>query len=108
MIDGKQWETGAFAETDDDIVEGIAQFYTWIISDKLSDRAPGVKNSFEALLSKQSGPYVAHCGWIEDTSRIGELMRDCLIETRSNGIRRIEEFTKRVEDTSRRFGHKIR
>lgn len=105
-IDGKQWETGLFAETDADIVEGIAQFYTWVVSDKLSDRAPGVKNAFEALLSKQGGPYVANCGWIEDTARIGEVMRDCLIETRSNGIRELKEFSKRVEIAGKRFGHK--
>lgn len=105
-IDGKQWETGTFAETDLEIVEGIAQFYTWVISDKLSDRAPGVKAAFEALLSKQGGPYVAHCGWIEDTDRIGEVMRDCLIETRSNGIRELGEFSMRVERAGKRFGHK--
>jgi hypothetical protein len=41
-IDGKRWDTEEFARADLNIVEGIAQFYTEVVSRKLEPRNPAV------------------------------------------------------------------
>jgi hypothetical protein len=98
----------AFAEADADIVEGIAQFYTWAVSSKLEDRAPGVKHAYEAFLKLQSGPYVVHTEWLENKDRIGEIIRDCLIHTRTHEIREIAQFEKEVSVARDRMVRKQR
>jgi hypothetical protein len=84
-IDGQHWTDQSFAESDLRVVEGLAQFYTEIISQKLSARTPGIYTAFQALLKFQSGAYLVHQNWLTDHRRqIGETVRFALIAARSS------------------------
>ena len=83
-IDGLQWSDAAFRECELDIVEGLAQFYTEIITEKVATRSPGPKLAFERLLELQSDPYHAHQQWGNSGDRQrGESVRFTMVVARS-------------------------
>jgi hypothetical protein len=84
-------------------VEGIAQFYTWAVCNRIEDRAAGVRKAYDALLSIQGGPYVVHSEWIENANRVGETMRACLIDTRTHGIQKIDVFQRNFTEIQSRL-----
>lgn len=96
-IDGEGWNTVSFAATDMTIVEGVAQFYTQVICESLRVRFPAAHQAFEALSSKQSGPYVTYREWIDPTERGGEIMRVAMVECRSRSMTRSADFTDAID-----------
>jgi hypothetical protein len=69
-----------------EVVEGLAQFYTQVVAERLAPRTPGLKTAYEALLSLQGGPYLAHQEWLKgDRRQRGEVVRFALIAARSRG-----------------------
>jgi hypothetical protein len=95
-IDNERWATGHFAGSDLDIVEGLAQFYTKVISRRLQERMPAALHAYEALLKEQSGPYRAHLHWVEGDERGGEIVRVSMIECRSRGITASSNFSEAI------------
>lgn len=104
-IDGSRWDTEAFAATELDIAEGIAQFYTEVICRKLQDRFPATENAYRALLGYQSGPYRIHEAWPDpkldpnnrkNADRAGEVVRSCMIESRKTSITSYSEFASKL------------
>ncbi|HBL24168.1 MAG TPA: hypothetical protein DDZ40_08635 [Deltaproteobacteria bacterium] len=91
-IDGGKWKTGSFAEADLKIVEGIAQFYTKIVCEKLSNRIPGALTAYTRLMELQSEPYLVHKDWIQDSKTAGEIIRASMIESRCKNITTYEDF----------------
>ena len=91
-IDNEVWDTNQFAGTDLSIVEGLAQFYTQTVCSLLAARFPAANKAYEALLAKQNGPYTAHLDWVDNDERGGEIVRIAMIECRSRGVQRAEEF----------------
>jgi|GEM_PF-859131 len=91
-IDGGKWETRSFAETDLKIAEGIAQFYTKIVCEKLSNRIPGALIAYTRLMELQSKPYLVHNHWIKDSNAAGEVIRASMIESRCRNITTYEDF----------------
>jgi hypothetical protein len=107
-IDGSRWETEAFARTDLDIAEGIAQFYTQVVCQRLKDRFPAAEIAYKALLEYQSGPYLVHETWANpklernnrnDVSRAGEVIRSSMIEARKTSIKLYPEFESRLRES---------
>src|SRR5262249_30383331 len=83
---GASWSDIGFGESDLTVKEGLAQFYTEIISERLSARNPNLFQAYGALLGLQSGPYLAHRDWLKcDRRQIGETVRFTLIAARSQG-----------------------
>lgn len=83
-IDGASWSDIGFGESELAVTEGLAQFYTEVISERLAVRTPGVLRAYESLLKLQSGPYLAHRDWLKGNGRqIGETVRFTLIAARS-------------------------
>jgi hypothetical protein len=62
-IDKFEWNTDAFAESDLRIVEGLAQFYTEAVIDRLRARSSGLQSTFDALLALQSKAHTCHRDW---------------------------------------------
>jgi len=77
-IDGRRWNTGDFAGADLGIVEGLAQFYTACICNKLEHRFPKVQQAYRGLLALQSEPDRVHEGWLNDHGA-GEVVRISMI-----------------------------
>ncbi len=102
-IDGIQWKTESFAQTDLRIVEGLAQFYTEVTCKKLEPRFPPAKQAYEAFLSIQGGPYVTYKQWVSDEDQPGELVRFSMINTRSQNIKEYGGFLEALEIAQERI-----
>lgn len=99
-IDGIQWSDRGFAKSDLAIVEGLAQFYTEVVANRVSTRTPGALLAYERLLSLQSGPYKAHLEWVKnDPNQKGETVRFAMISARSRGEVNLAEWTASLADT---------
>lgn len=85
-IDGKAWIEPGFGKSDLAVVEGLAQFYTLAVAEKLNIRAPGVLPAFKKLLEFQSAPYKAHEDWLKASPKQrGESVRFAMLRARSIG-----------------------
>ncbi len=85
-IDGTRWDDVAFGKSAPEVKEGLAQFYTAVISGQLGSRAPSLAVAYERLLSLQSGPYLVYQEWLAaDKRQRGETVRFALIAARSHG-----------------------
>ncbi len=100
-IDGARWSDSGFLESDLGVVEGLAQFYTEVISERLAVRTPSLFTAYRALLKLQSGPYLAHEDWTKgDKRQIGETIRFTLIAARSQGKVDYNQWYRLMGDTS--------
>ncbi len=95
-IDIEHWDTAAFAACELDIVEGLAQFYTQVVCQRLAPRMPAALVAYEELLKRQSAPYKAHLSWVENDKRGGEIVRISMIECRSKGTTALKDFVESV------------
>lgn len=77
-IDGEAWDTGDFARSDLELVEGLAQYYTEVVCKNLGERIPAAIECFNQLLEKQHSVYKDYQNW--DQTDSGELMRAFLRE----------------------------
>ena len=94
-IDGTQWPTRDFGAADVTIKEGLAQFYTQVVAEKMSVRAAGMRGAFDKLLAIQSDPYKAHKKWFkEKPEQQGEVIRFALISARNSSTKTNEDWMK--------------
>lgn len=99
-IDGACWSDIGFGESELDVTEGLAQFYTEVVSERLASRTPNLLSAYQALLKLQSGPYLAHKDWIKGSSRqMGETVRFTLIAARSQGRVLYNQWRHLLADT---------
>jgi hypothetical protein len=90
-IDGQAWPTRDFSRADLNVVEGLAQFYTSVVTRNLSARDPDPREAYEAFLKLQGGPYLVHETWGDD-DKIREVVRGAMNETRARSVLKYEEF----------------
>ncbi len=107
-IDDYYWETHDFAMTSPYVVEGIAQFFTSAVCRRMENRYSEAPKAYRALLEKQSGPYKAHLGWIDEDEAGGEAVRNALITFRSRNEYRHEDFINRINHHKELIGKRIR
>jgi hypothetical protein len=86
-IDGRIWATEDFAKSDAFLVEGLAQFYTDRVCDRLAGRRPAVRRAFDVLNENQSSPYCEFQKWKKVGPYVGEAVRQTLIDCRVSGIK---------------------
>lgn len=99
-IDGTSWDDRGFRESELEVTEGLAQFYTEVISERLAARTPSLFKAYQALLTLQSGPYLEHRGWLKgDRRRIGETVRFTLVAARSHGRIEYDRWKTLMDDT---------
>lgn len=85
-IDGTAWGDSGFAESEASVVEGLAQHYAGVVTERLATRAPDAYSAYKTLLRHQSGPYLAHEDWFEEsTARRGEIVRFAMLQARNRG-----------------------
>jgi hypothetical protein len=103
-IDGASWDTAGFAHSDAEVKEGLAQFYTEVITQKVATRQPGAYEAYEKFLALQSGPYLAHRGWLKDQpQQRSETVRFALIASRTKGVVGHGEWLAALADTHQRL-----
>ena len=102
-IDGKDWGTWDFSTTDLNVVEGLAQFYTSVVTRNLSARDPGPRQAYEAFLKLQGGPYRVHEEW-GDHDKIREVVRGSMNETRARSVTCYPEFGDLLRRHAKQLG----
>lgn len=106
-IDNRDWNTEEFARSDLHLVEGLAQFYTRVICEQISQRFPAALDAFEELLKHQSDVYSEHKKWSTKGSleHEGETIRISMLECRSKGIlsrKKFQDIVKRSRENFRK------
>jgi hypothetical protein len=96
-IDGKRWDTQAFHQTQLEIKEGLAQFYTDCICHRLKERFPSALIAYEKLLSWQTGPYLVHKNWAVEHKAQKEVVRAATIKCRKSQISDYDQFLELVQ-----------
>lgn len=89
-IDGESWSSSAFCAADRALTEGLAQYYTFRVCDKIKMQLPGVLGAFDTLLQEQPKPYQAHRPWLQDNTP--EQVRLAMLQTRRNGTGKVRDF----------------
>jgi len=85
-IDGAAWDDQAFADSDADVKEGLAQHYTAVVTERLAARAPSAHSAYSKLLEHQSGSYLAHQTWFrKPPTQLGEIVRFAMLQARTRG-----------------------
>lgn len=104
-IDGGEWATNGFWQSDKDVKEGLAQFYTHSVTESLATRMPGPRQAYEALLKMQGGPYLAHLKWLkEHPKRTGEIVRFTMVAARSTGVVTHSDWLKQMRKSGSSLG----
>ena len=103
-IDGTSWDTSGFSKSDSAVKEGLAQFYTEVVTQKLAGRQPGVHEAYKGFLKLQSGPYLAHQEWLKDQPfQRSETVRFTLLSTRTNGIVKQADWLAALDETNKKL-----
>jgi hypothetical protein len=79
-IEGYRWAAPAFANAETALKEGLAQYYTDRVLNRLERRYAGALNVYQTMLPGQPEPYRAHKAWVKDFSP--EAVRRAMLEVR--------------------------
>ena len=102
-IDGASWDTAGFSKSDSEVKEGLAQFYTEVVTQKIASRQPGVHDAYEKFLALQGGPYLAHKEWLKEQPQRSETVRFALLSTRTNGIVKQPDWLAALTETNQKL-----
>lgn len=95
-IEGRRWPLSSFRYADIDLKEGLAQYYTQRVLERLTSKYNGALEAFKKMLPKQSKPYNVHKQWIEDDFRPEEVRR-AMLEIRRWNEGTIVDFQRRLK-----------
>ncbi len=88
-INRKYWRTKAFIESEKKLTEGLAQYYTAVITKELRtfNEKPTVYEAYERLLGCQPENYQGHLAWLKmDLNLVGEAIRFAILEARQRDV----------------------
>lgn len=100
-IDGKRWATKDFHKSEHGLVEGLAQYYTALVCERLGDHEPNAEKAYKELLKDQPVAYHSHEKWLKDFKP--EEIRLAIIETRRGGAGSIKAFEATLENARARL-----
>lgn len=100
-IDGASWDTVGFSKSDAEVKEGLAQFYTEVVTQRIAGRQPGAHEAYTRFLEMQSGPYLAHKEWLKNQPhQRSETIRFALLASRTKGVVKQAEWIASLADTN--------
>jgi hypothetical protein len=83
------------------VKEGLAQFYTEVVTQKIVSRHPGAHDAYEKFLALQSGPYLAHKEWLkEQPHQRSETVRFTLLASRTKGVVKHDAWLASLTETN--------
>lgn len=92
--DGCRWSCHDFQKSDLHLTEGLAQFYGAQCAIRLDGQIPGMRQAYDKLLEKQSGPYLSHKPWLKIKSP--EAIGATLARVRKVGPASYEGFSSQL------------
>jgi hypothetical protein len=98
-IDGRRWAADSFGESDRALKEGLAQYYTARVCQRLTPQLPGCRAVYETLLPRQPRAYQAHLPWLADCTP--EEVRYAMLAVRREPRASLEDFELRLEGARR-------
>jgi len=93
-IDNDRWASWWFCDSDHELKEGLAQYYTDILSRRLDNQLPGLHNAYQELLKRQPPAYHTHLPWLEEFRQ--EEVRLALIAVRRRGKATLADFNSEL------------
>jgi len=97
-IDGRRWQAFEFSKSETSLKEGLAQYYTARVLNRIQGRYHGAKLVFEEMLPKQHEVYRAHLPW---TDLSPESVRRAMLEVRRNTEHKLAQFNLRLKVAER-------
>jgi hypothetical protein len=95
-IDGQRWSSRDFAESDHALKEGLAQYYTHLVSRRVENQLPGTHTAYVQLLQRQPDAYHTHLPWIEGFRP--EEIRLAMLSVRRSGVGRSDQFLAELKE----------
>jgi len=93
--DGKRWAGEDFRQSEHDLKEALAQYYTVRVVERLAHRFPEAKRAYQELLPRQPRAYRRHDKWLQDET--AEAVGNALSICRRRGAVRYDEFCHEVQ-----------
>lgn len=94
-IDGRRWLASAFKDADHALKEGLAQYYTERVLERVKSRFPSAIEVYRSLLPLQPKAYRTHLPWIEGYSP--EAVRRAMLEIRRWREGKLSMFHRRLD-----------
>jgi hypothetical protein len=100
-IDGHRWPSKQFDDGERGLVEGLAQYYTALVCDRLDRHDTYARDAYQKLLPHQPGPYHSQEKWLREFTP--EEVRLAMIETRRKGAGTVGDFEKSLGSAQERL-----
>ena len=100
-IDGRRWPAPVFAKAETSLREGLAQYYTARVLQRLERRYGGALKVYEALLSVQPEAYQSHIPWVKNFSN--EAVRLAMLEVRRWKEGKLADFNRRLDEAQKKL-----
>lgn len=100
-IDGQRWPTKDFAQSEHELKEGLAQYYTALVCERLATQESNGVRAYRELLKNQPPAYHSQTEWLEKFTP--EEVRLAVIETRRQGSGRLASFEQSLANSSARL-----
>lgn len=100
-IDGNRWDSRDFAAASTEIKEGLAQYYTHILSQRMDSQNRGLHDVYLLLLSHQPLAYHTHKKWVDDFRQ--EEVRSAMIAARRTGKGDLKFFHSELRAARKRL-----
>jgi hypothetical protein len=95
-IEGYRWEPEIFHGAEIGLKEGIAQYYTAKVCERLERLAPDAKATYETLLEKQPDAYRTHIPWLNEHKE--EEVRLALVQARRSNVTAVNAFDELLKE----------
>jgi len=99
--DGKRWSGDEFSQSDHELKEGLAQYYTARVLKRMGLKMPLALEAYETLLPRQPPAYRSHESWLE--SATPEAVGAALSVIRHQGPGSYHDFDEEVREAKIRL-----
>lgn len=103
-IEGRRWAAPSFAKAEVELKEGLAQYYTDRVLNRLERRFSGALAVFLKMLPHQHAAYRSHETWVKDFSP--EAVRRAMLEVRRWNEGKLADFNRRLEAAQKELAPK--
>jgi hypothetical protein len=100
-IDGKRWDSRWFAQSEHELKEGIAQYYTHYITERIDIKIPGTHEAYQVLMERQPKAYTVHKEWVAQFH--SEEIRHALIAIRRREPVNLNQFVEFINEAKLRL-----